>query len=306
MSFITAETDKDGLFSPIELYLFTYNGNNTKYAYTSGQEEVSYGGNTYLPTYMKRGDINTSNTEEGEEMSIEVNRDNPLALFFFDRIPLDSVTFTITRYHAFDPDDEKRVIYTGVVKTVTWRDDTIAEIVTNSISNFLDRFILRMSHQARCNHTIYDEYCRLTRTLYEKTAVVAAIEDKGLTVVLDAFPVYPGGFAGIHEDPHIGGTMRLGSEFATVIGQDTDNLKLSLLIPISALIVGDTVSLAPGCQGERTICKNSFNLPLEDVLFAEQDPTGSYGNSINYLGFPDLPTKNPVGSTLNGATWGSL
>ncbi|PHS61176.1 MAG: hypothetical protein COB09_18485 [Thalassobium sp.] len=306
MTFIAAETSSTGLFSPIELYLFTYQGNGTKYTYTSGQEPVSYNGDVYLPTFMKRGDINTSNTEEGEELPIEVNRDNPLALFFFERIPLDSVTFTITRYHAFDPDDEKREIYTGVVKTVTWRDDTNAQIITNSISNFLDRFILRMTHQSRCNHTIYDQFCRLDRALYEETAVITAIEDKGLTVVLDAMPVFPGGFEGIHDDAHLGGTMRLGQEFATVIGQDTANLKLSLLVPIPVLMIGSVVSLAPGCQGERTICADNFVLPAADVLFAEQDPTGSYGNSINYLGFPDLPTKNPVGSTLNGATWGSL
>lgn len=298
MTFQAAETSQDGLFSPEELYLFTYQG--TSYSYTSGQEIRSYNGNDYLPQHIKRGGLNTATTEEGDELEIEVKRDNPLALFYKDRIPLDTVTIVIYRFHRNDPDDEKVVWYTGVVKNVIWKNSEIANLITNAVTNFLDRFILRGTHQVKCNHTIYDEHCQLQRAVYELPATVLAVEDKGLTITFSALPTFPGGSGGteaytgfLHDRPLVGGVLRLGTEFATIIGQANDtDFELALLVPLTILVAGDVVYLAPGCQGEYWNCRKSFTVTGGEV---------KNGNAANYLGFRDVPLKNPVG---NSAMWG--
>ena len=272
MTFIAYETDKTGGFSPVELYTFIYQGVYTRF--TSGQNPITVGGFDFVNTYIERGELTTGADNSNNTLPITVSKNNTVPIFYKQRIPVDTYSVIIERMHLKDPDEETRVIFTGSIQNVIFKDNKFAEVNCSPVTNMLDGLILRPDHQSKCNHTIYDDYCSLDSAAYEGAATIIGLDEGGTLITFDALPLVE------HADQYVGGLLRQGSSFSTLLTQDGNTLKS--LLAIEGMSIGDVVNIATGCQNNFSRCKLRFN------------------NSVNYLGFRDMPTRNPVGSTIYG------
>lgn len=253
---------------PIELYEFQ-NG-STFWRYHSGDEEIfTWSTIEFNWCNLHRSKIVQSQEGIRNQLTLEAPRDFPPGLLYKQFIPLYNTTLVIRRLHRDDPDEEVKIIWQGRIFDVTWPlGKGKMKIRLEPSIGSLKSEALRGRWQIRCNHTIYDEFCKLEFVTNSTPFTVAALSDGNYTLNLPGL-----GSATPTPEHWIGGLLRLGSDQFNMIAETSgDNLKVWRYMP--DLEVGSSVLVAPGCQNLKSRCIDPFN------------------NYENYLGAPDVPLKD--------------
>jgi len=252
---------------PIEFYEFQ-NG-SLYWRYTSSDETLVWSSTNWTPENIQRSQIVLSQEGMKNQLKLTVPRDFPPAQQYRQLIPLYETTLTIRRLHRDDPDEEAIIIWIGKIFDVTWPGGKGAATVTcePDISS-LKSEALRGRWQIRCNHTIYDEFCKLEFVSNSDAFSIGALSTNKLQITL------PGIGAATPESGYWrGGLLRFGTnQFNMITAQSGDVITVWRYMP--DISVGDAVLVAPGCQNLKTHCINRFN------------------NYNNYLGAPDVPLKD--------------
>ena len=168
MSFKANELSVDSA-EPIELYMFTYDGNIYSYTSSANSYTATVDGNsvTFNAEYIKRSDNlklgMSSNTQE--TCVITVLRTNNVALLYQGAPPEQgTVNIQIFRVHGNESSDYVKIV-DGVVSQVRFNGSE-AEL-TITIESVLNRSIPRGRLGYYCQNTIYDSKCKLNETDWE-------------------------------------------------------------------------------------------------------------------------------------------
>ena len=97
MTFDATETSLES-GRPIELYTFMI-GTTETFRYTSHDEEVVFGGQTYEVVQIERGQVQASKEDEINAIDITLPSDNEFASEFIGIIPGDPSTVQIVKTH---------------------------------------------------------------------------------------------------------------------------------------------------------------------------------------------------------------
>ena len=224
MSFNTIETSVENN-NPIELYLFSYNGNT--YAYTSSTKnysitvgDTSY---TFSAEYIERGDSLKLGDSSGnkETCIITVPRNNNVALLYQGAPPeQDAVSVIVARIHGSDPNDYK-ILVNGTVSQVHFTDSK-AEMTIN-VENMLTKNIPRGSLSYYCQNCIYDSKCKLKESDYGVRYVVDKIDH--LVIKSSLMAEKPSGY-------YTDGFIKMGNAYRQVNSHVGDTITIKY--PISA------------------------------------------------------------------------
>lgn len=244
---------------PVELYLFVCG--SQKWCYTSGDTEVLYAGDHYVPDPISRGEIDMNGEDEQGNIELELVRTNPVAQMFIPDLPVNAVYLMVRRYHRGD--DEYQVFWTGEISSCAFKGSTVT-LAGLPVSRALRRQVPGLTFQGQCNWALFSERCGLHKTDFQVAATINAIA--GVYIGAVAFAAHPSGYfrSGWIEDAN-GETHWITDHVGST---------LTLMTPFRALSVGDTVYAYPGCDRTIAACK-------------------AYGNQARFCGFPFLPTKNP-------------
>ena len=242
---------------PIELYDFENNSNH--YRYTSGPVLVAYGGYTYVPETIQRGELEMSENAFRNELEIKINRDNVFIRRFI-QAPLEGmVNLIVYRGHGIN----FVTFWVGVVSQVKFNSEEVTITATPRTSSLL-RTGLRRKYQKLCNYPLYAVGCGVNLDSFKVVGTIDTIS--GFTITSSAFATKA-------NDWFKAGKIVVG-DAERLITTHTGNT-ITANRGIVEAVVGNSFTAYAGCSHTMNICTDKFN------------------NLINYGGQPWIPTKNP-------------
>ena len=255
---------------PIELYKFTAGA--TVWRYTSIEDQVTYSAFDYLPRQIDRTSPTLTSGERGrQQIEITLPKDDPIALRYIGIIPAERVEVEIIRFHR-DDSPNGITIWTGRIASATFeKQGTVCRIYSVSSESALSRPIPGRKYQGLCNHVVYDGGCKLVKSSWKYTGNVSS--ETGRQIKVDGLSSKGSTWAK-------GGIVTFGGESRVIVDQIGGGDRITVQIAFPSSPVGSDVDVYAGCDHSLSQCKNKFS-----------------DNTINFGGFPYVPTRNPIGGT---------
>lgn len=254
--------------SPIELYKFAYGGQTL--LYTSGDIEVSYLGDTYVPAAISRSDVSgTSDADQGAA-SIKMAGVTELISLLRDEPPGEIVNLTIFRQQETAP-SEFRVVWFGEIHGSSFEGNEF-KVQTNSALQSEKRMGLSQCWQKSCPHALYDpSTCKANKNLFGVNATTVSLTSHTLiaTDLVSALDMR-GGY--IEYDDLITGVKSR----RTIVAHNDVTGAIQLASVTRNMTVGTQFVSYPGC--DHSLGANGC---------------AKFDNKLNYGGDPALPLTNP-------------
>jgi hypothetical protein len=256
--------------SPVEVYRFT--GTFKNYYYTSAERTVTVNGQAYTVALIKRNAI-TAGTQEDDNLQIELEMpyDLELAVDYAFQIAPPALVLEVLRYHeGTNPASDWIVYWKGPVTSWSVEGHIAKALVPSIFSVILKGEIPSVYYHNPCNHRLYDTRCSLVASSFKQDTTIVAVDNSTIEVA---------------DDGYADSYLKAGEIVNVTRGERrliVDNIAdvLTIAYPFANAQVGDSVTLYVGCDHSFSTCKNKFS------------------NSINYGGFPFVPTDNPFESEL--------
>ena len=251
------ETEQIGL---PELYKLSY-GDVIEY-YTTWAKSLTFLGHEYQSVPLKRSGLTLDNEFNSVRISIQAPVIEAFSRYISNQ-PIDPTSVIVYRALATDLTDYV-ILFSGNVMRVSVKDrQAKAECEANS--DVLDFAWPRVMYQSYCNHDLFDSECALGDAGF---LVQGPVTISGADLISAVLGTYANGYFTGGRAVH-GADERL---ITTHLGST-----VTLHVPFDDRVsAGTVVDFYPGCDGSPDTCKNTFN------------------NFTNFLGFPYIPSKNPV------------
>lgn len=251
--------------TPIELYRFTTQ--TRAWYYTSAAYEVTYEGDTYKPSSIKRSSIKNSINLLNDGVSLVFPLGDEFASQFIGFAPEELFNVEIFRD---DGSEDWELYWPGRIVAVKVERRKIS---IECMSNFstVRRPGLRARYEYQCRHALYSGRCGLSDTSWRVTGSVIGGSDSTIIV----------GEAGVYDDGYFtGGKVTLADGSARfIVDHVDDNIELNR--PFENAPTGLLVYLFAGCDHQFETCRDKFS------------------NQDNYGGFPYIPDRTPFnGSSI--------
>lgn len=282
MSYANIEQSVDG--GRVRSYFeFIYGqGRGDVYRYTGSTEVLITGAlapvianrRSWQPWPMKHGPIHNSGSLDKASLEVTSSGTVEVARLFLVAPPSRQVQLNIYRGHIGD--NEFRRIWSGRVLTAAWEDGEV-KFSCEPVSTSTKRVGLRRNYQYGCPHVLYGSACGLSRSANTATGTIVTVLNQSRVVFRHARRAIvlsprdtPGGVFTL--------TLADGREIKRAIvgsasGGGTD-IVVTLIAPVPELAVGSVASLSRGCGHNWDACL-------------------AFGNTVNYGGCPNIPSKNP-------------
>lgn len=250
---------------PVTLYEFV-RGDTQFYRYTNADQDVTAAGAIWLHQAISDGGLSVG---AGDSMDITLPTSNPVAMLFRGIPPSRPVRVRIHRWHVDDAQGEFRTVWIGTITEVKREAIDRTQLVTASLASTFSRSGLRLTWGRACPYSLYDHNCKVSPgTFGVGGLVVTALDGVSLTVNLPA-ELPDGWFSGGYVEWSVDGvTERRG------LRAQTGNV-LGLFGGSAGFVVGQVVTVFPGCDRTIATCNSKFN------------------NVLNYGGEPHMPGKSP-------------
>lgn len=271
-SFDTFESSQQGS-RPVELYTFALG--SVAYLFTSAEDPIVLGADTYAAESIKRDRILNEPNARNEPLGISLPATNSFVSQYVSVVPGTRASCTIVRLQRSEvPTFATRiVIFKGFVASAAFPGDgTIARLAVKSLEASLAKTIPRYTYQGLCGHVLYDTECGVNSNLFKVTGSVSAMS--GNVMTLPAAAAKPDGYFN-------GGFVRpVGiSDFRLILSHVGSSL--TLLLPFPVAVTGLSVEAYAGCNHD-----------------AEGDCSTKFNNVVEHGGFPFVPFKNPFATGL--------
>lgn len=247
---------------PVELYHLWMG--TTHWRYTSGDVEVEYGGNPYLPATIKRGQVEYNSNLEVSQLQIQFAHITEPIIDYIAMNPVELVWVEVLKLFRDQTPLEASAVFIGQIKSVSLKGVS-AQATCVGFEFFLKQPVPQLRYQAKCNWRLFDSKCGKTSTGYTDMTTVSVSEDR-LTLTSTAF--------GARGDDYFAWGYVVFDEYKRLIVEHTGNdIKIRFKIP--GVITGSEVTAYAGCDGSVFTCENKFN------------------NLNSFGGFPYMPLDNP-------------
>jgi uncharacterized phage protein (TIGR02218 family) len=252
---------------PVEVYTFQI-GTDTPYRYTSAEDEVTVGGNTYIPKAIKSG-----KTQEGgqktTEYEIELPGDDPFVLNYAQTLPGKLVTVTVTRYHRADlPTPELRTFFDGSAESVQWTENGHrAKVTARPRIAASGRVMPIDGYQSQCNNVLYEGYCQANpNSAANRLENASVVSSSGRTLTVAGAAAFPDGWFQAGRASIDG-----ESDHRMIISHVGNTIELLTNFPQTPTLI----TLRAGCAHTLPVCVSKF------------------AQGVNFRGFHAVPTRNP-------------
>jgi uncharacterized phage protein (TIGR02218 family) len=258
-------------FYMADLYTIRLNGGFTV-RYTSWDQNLVSGPNTFTSFRIERSKINTIAGIEVDTLEVDVYADQNDMLNgspWFAAVQqgaLDSATLKLERVFmptAGDTSLGTIILFSGRVSD-TEVSRTMAKITVKSELELLNTQLPRNLFQAGCLHTLFDNGCQLNKANYAVAGTVVAGSKTSINTNL-----------GQGSDYFTLGTVKFTSGVNAGVSRSVRYYSGGAFVFALPLVttpsVGDTFLAYPGCDKQQSTCSGKFN------------------NLINFRGFPYVP-----------------
>ncbi len=200
MTFAAFEESQEGS-RPVELFTFTTGAVINRW--TSAEDDVPSGGNTWTAVNISREKLSGGGADQRDQnLVITVPSDNAIAAQYINAVPGVPTTVLIERIQRTDgPSFEVITLFEGRIASVGFEDHgRRAKINVHPLVIATSRTIPRFNYQGLCNHVLYDDLCQVDDTdpaFRLSAANVTAVSGNTITVTgVTAFGAgfFDGGF----------------------------------------------------------------------------------------------------------------
>ncbi len=251
--------------NPVELYKFQRG--QEFWRYSTGTQEVVHDAETYIPYPIQRSRIKQDAEVDRNMVELKFARSHEFARYYINQTPVQTTMLTVFR--GFPDIDEWQQWWKGrIIGALV--DKNVIKIECEPIYTALKRPGLRKLYEITCSHSVYDIDCRAERSAFQQQATITGISGKIVSLT---------GVEGADANTFQAGMLvNLDLKRYYISSHTTTDFTIFLY---PELVVGEIVSLFPGCSHAYSECVSKFN------------------NGLNFGGFPWMPTKNPfLGSIL--------
>ncbi len=234
------------------------------YYYTSYSEDVlfDFDDNVYFAAPIHRGDFSNNDKLFSQRVTVSV----PLTdwvLAYIANAPTELVKLRIYRVFQ-DGSNDYIKLFDGVNLDISFAEN-MANIIFESLTQVLRNKLPRVLFQSRCNHRLFDSECSLKEADFKVTAVVTI---DGSDLISTTFDTFPDGY-------FTQGQARKSGDMRLITNHVGD--RITLQVPFDNRVEnGSSVDVYPGDDQSADTCRNKFD------------------NFDNFLGFPYIPSSNPV------------
>lgn len=236
----TYETLEESVESsrPIELYTFAIGA--LSFYYTSAQDSITIGSDTWTAHAISRSDIQQGLDARRQELKITVPSTNSVATLYKDIPPSSRGTLTVLRVQRDEtPSLQQIMIFKGRIKSVQFSEDNnVATIVVQSLESSLGRQMPTFVYSGMCNHVLYSSGCGSDPGLHNIIATASSVATNGLSFDLTGASSYS----------LVGGYVKPNSidEFRLITAQSGDTV--TILLPFTIDIGGLSMQAFEGCD----------------------------------------------------------
>lgn len=171
---------------------------------------------------------------------------------------------SIFEFNPSDPDNTCRQMFYGKISNVIINKNGRADVISfrvNGNKYQLDRVILGLRASTNCQWTLGSDACDIDLTALYETPEITAVD--GRTVTVDALTTTTSRY-------WQGGWMRFEKMFVGIRSY-TGGLTFETFRPINPGMVGETITMAPGCDKTIDTCRSRF---------ANENRFGGFGYAI--------------------------
>lgn len=234
---------------PVELLEYKYNDGTENTIYTTtADRDVVIGGNTYTAIYSKRDPITINGDPDASnnQINIEMPKGSALTNVLLGSDLPSGMTVKIFTVHMNDPDMEKRQIFNGSVVGWSIQHPNIV-VGIESFSKGLERMAMTSRIQRGCRHVLYRPGCFVSKSNFEVSVSVIAVNNKNVTVSDHGKP--DGWFAG--------GIIQIGGMQRFIVRHIGNTMTVS--DAMVSLTAGAKAKLYAGCDRSSSTCLNKFD-----------------------------------------------
>jgi hypothetical protein len=248
---------------PWEIYRFETTGQT--FLLTSADVAITYLGETYLPTTLRRDEMEETAEVDSGQIKVYLPAAHPLSQLFIPGLPPAPVQLTIFAGHIGDTDVV--AFFGGAVASSNFTDE--CELTCRSDKYILNRKIPKELYQGLCNHVFGDPGCGIDLSLVTYLGAVSAIDPTGTLITVTGFGSLPHSLKS--------GYFVQGNSVRAILNHTGSTIRL--MSPIAGLVVGAACSAVAGCAHTYPACSG-------------------YNNTPSFAGFDLIPLINPFdGST---------
>lgn len=274
MTFAIIETSVDG-GKPVEMLLINYL--TQSWAYTTSETNEVHDGHTFAPLPISHTALKQNGDVAKSTITVKVPKDCAVGELFRAQSPSGVVSLTLFVKHAGDTD--VKTFWKGRIVN-SEREDPWLNLTVENVFSSMKRMGLRRKSSTQCQLPVYgigEGMCNADREAFKKTLVVASVN--GAVVGVTGAGAWGGDyFAGGYATWNHATEGYLEQRMVT-----TSDLSgnVTFVTPPKGIVVGQTITLYPGCDHMPDTCHVRF------------------GNKLNYGGMEYMPRKNPfAGTTL--------
>ncbi|RPJ39907.1 MAG: DUF2163 domain-containing protein [Planctomycetaceae bacterium] len=203
----------------------------------------------------------------GEDpLDLAVPPDHPFVQSYAQSAPGRRATVTIQWMDRENNPGSLRVVYKGMVKSVSFsKDGEEASIHLESVISTFDRQIPEETFSPQCQNFLYDDHCLVNKDDHKYEGAVSGVTSDRITVT-GLLATKGAGWAlpGYAESE--------AGNYRQILEQSGD--ELTLILPFDEDVTGQTMIVYAGCNHSHAVCISKF------------------ANGNNYRGCPFVPTKN--------------
>lgn len=248
---------------PVELYKFVRR--DQCWLYTSADEDVVEGADSYQAVAIWRGAVVRSQESTSSELDVHLSLNLAIVPPFITSTPATPVSLTIRRLHRDDADPI--VFWSGEVAAAEVEGQQVTMHCVSPLSSH-EKSVPRLVVQRQCPNVLYDKSCGLDPEDFKTPGTVSAISSDGIQVTVpESDPLGDGFFKA-------GWLQITGTDIRSFITKHSGDV-VTLLTPAAGLGVSVAVDLFAGCDRTVQQCRDRFD------------------NVANHLGMPLMPERNP-------------
>lgn len=254
---------------PVEIYTIAIGAE--AFHYTTTEEPVTVGSNSFTPEALTRGRIGQGTEVQDSMLEIQLPASNEFVRRYRDIVPGARAMVTLQRVQRLDfPTPEVVTLFQGFVHSVAFNDGgKTAKVAVVPATVVLTRTIPRFTFRAACNNFLYDARCGIDPddpTFKLTAGLVTAVV--GSTITVAGANAFADGWFDAGFVEALGGT-----DARAVISHVGNDLELILPFPFD--LVGQFVVVRAGCAHSIAVCKSKFD------------------NVLRFGGFAFIPSRNP-------------
>jgi uncharacterized phage protein (TIGR02218 family) len=249
----------------VDLYQFRC-GPNT-WEYTAGEEPQAWRGKTYVPLAISNNGVRQSGDASNNETMITLPKSTVICQMLVEDIPSVPVNVIVRRKHFGSTDAPIFVI--AELASFNRAEADMMELSFQMMSATFKRTGARMAWSRQCQHALYDQGCKVDRTLYDALITVQAVGNG--RIGSNDIGIYPKGY---FDNGFIEWVNSYGITQRRAIEKNSGT-EMTLLGRIDMISLGMVVTAYPGCARTTRICNDKFD------------------NIPNYGGVNFLPGKSP-------------